>query len=134
MCLWPAAAWGARVPLQKKKLVGDFSGPASDRVMPNKNRFFKPVNFSVKKNKKNGCFPLKETFFLWRLRFSASILFIFDFVEIFGGLCNTKKLLPCVPSVFRQHIFSCIFFSIKFFTGRPENQCQHFVSAKMLHQ
>ena len=59
---------------------------------------------------KTGCFPLKETFFLWRLRFSVSILyhlgcifgrnsaFIFVFVKISGGLCKTKKLLPSVSS------------------------------------
>ena len=75
------------------------------------NRFINPGLFGGKKPKiKTGCFPLKETFFLWRLRFSVSILyhlgcifgrnsaFIFVFVKLSGGLCKTKKLLPSVSS------------------------------------
>ena len=46
------------------------------RVTPkNNNRFLNPGLFGQKTTKKNG-FPLKETFFFWRLRFSAIILFI----------------------------------------------------------
>ena len=79
---------------------------------------FKPGNFRSKKPQK-GCFPLKETFFPLAAAFFSQysfyhfgcifcchFAFIFVFVKSSGGLCNTKKLLPCVSS--EKKVWRCL--------------------------
>ena len=117
MCLWPAAAWGARVPLQKKKLVGDFSGPASDRVMPNKNRFLKPVNFSVKKQKKR-VFSVERNFFPLAAAFFSQYSFYFLFCRNFRGFVQHKEVITMCSVCFQAaYFFLYLFLASNFSPG-----------------